>query len=31
VLGAGGHCLKTDEVLHPRSKNRCDIGAFESP
>jgi predicted outer membrane repeat protein len=31
VLGAGGHCLKMDEVLHPRSKNRCDIGAFESP
>ena len=31
VLGAGGHCLKTDELLHSRPKNRCDIGAFESP
>jgi hypothetical protein len=31
VLGAGGHCPRTDEVLHPRSKNRCDIGAFEEP
>jgi len=31
VLGAGGHCQKTDELLHRRSKNRCDIGAFESP
>jgi len=31
VLGAGGHCLKTDERLHSRPKNRCDIGAFESP
>jgi len=31
VLGAGGHCPKTDEVLHKRPKTRCDIGAFESP
>jgi predicted outer membrane repeat protein len=31
VLGAGGHCLKTDELLHTRPKTRCDIGAFESP
>jgi len=31
VLGAGGHCPKTDERLHSRPKTRCDIGAFESP
>ena len=31
VLGAGGHCLKTDELLHSRSNSRCDIGAFQSP
>jgi predicted outer membrane repeat protein len=31
VLGAGGHCPKTDEVFHSRPKTRCDIGAFESP
>ena len=31
VLGMGGHCPKTDEVLHTRPKSRCDIGAFESP
>jgi predicted outer membrane repeat protein len=31
VLSAGGHCPKIDELLHPRPKNRCDIGAFESP
>ncbi len=31
VLGAGGHCQKTDERLHSRPKTRCDIGAFESP
>ena len=30
VLGAGGHCPKTDEVLHTRPKKQCDIGAFES-
>ena len=31
VLGAGGHCPKTDEVLHTRPRKQCDIGAFESP
>jgi predicted outer membrane repeat protein len=31
VLGAGGHCPKTDEVLHARPRKHCDIGAFESP
>jgi hypothetical protein len=31
VLGAGGHCQKTDEVFHTRPKKACDIGAFESP
>jgi predicted outer membrane repeat protein len=30
VLGAGGHCPRTDEVLHTRPRKQCDIGAFES-
>ncbi len=31
VLGKGGHCPATDEVLQSRPRTGCDIGAFESP
>lgn len=31
VLGAGGHCPKTDELLNPRPHTGCAIGAIESP
>jgi predicted outer membrane repeat protein len=31
VLGAGGHCPKTDEIMHTRPHTGCDIGALELP
>lgn len=31
VLGAGGHCPKTDELLNPRPHTGCAIGAIETP
>jgi predicted outer membrane repeat protein len=31
VLGAGGHCPATDELLNPHPHTGCAIGAIESP
>ncbi len=31
VLGAGGHCPATDELLNPRPRTGCAIGAIETP